>query len=189
MRRLLLRLATCLGALMASCHSPPPAKIDVLLGSGAGRAFVPVSALARYVELAGEPDRLTVVLASYEVGCDRFENPPGGEIFVTVTAQAPPGVGLRPGDYPWPGSIEAVQAAEAPLALPFVRLASEGRALPAGGALKLETLEPALHGQVRGSLLFQDGQDGGAPTFRLAGAFTARICRAVLDPTRRQNQP
>ena len=182
-------LSALLVATALACGGSAPAKIDVFLGSGVGRAFVPVSALARYVELAGEPDRLTLVLASYEVGCDRFVPPPAGEVFVTVTVQAPPGAGLKPGDYPWPGSVEAVQAAEVPLALPFVRLASEGRALPGGGLLKLETLEAALHGQVRGALVFQDGADGGAPTFRLSGPFSARICRVVLDPTRRQNQP
>lgn len=174
---------------LLACDGSAPAKIEVFLGGGMGKAFVPVSALARYVELAGEPDRLTLVLASYEVGCDRFEPPPAGEVFVTVTVQAPPGAGLKPGPYPWPGSIEAVQAAEIPLALPFVRLASEGRALPGGGRLELEALEPTLHGQVRGALVFQDGADGGAPTFRLSGPFSARICRVVLDPTRRQNQP
>lgn len=178
-----------LGLLGLACHSSTPAKIDVFLGGGMGKAFVPTSALARYVELAGEPDRLMLVLASYEVGCDRFSEPPPGEVFVTVTLQAPPGTGIKPGDYPWSGSVEAVQAAEIPLALPFVRLANEGRALPGGGLLKLELLEPTLHGQVRGSLLFQDGSDGGAPTFRLSGPFSARICRAVLDPTRQQNQP
>jgi len=171
------------------CGGPDSPKIEIFLGGGVGQAFVPVSAQARYVELAGEPDRLTLVLASYEVGCDRFEPPPPGEVFVTVTVQSPPGAGLKPGEYPWPGSLEAMQAAEIPIALPFVRLASEGRALPGGGVLKLDALEPALHGQVRGALLFQDGSDGGAPTFRLTGRFSARICRAVLDPTRRQNQP
>jgi hypothetical protein len=171
------------------CEESNVPKIDVLLGGGAARTFAPVSALARYVELAGEPDRLTIVLSSYEVGCDRFENPPLGEIFVSVTVQAPPGVGLKAGDFPWPGLVDGVLAAEMPVALPFVRLATEGRALPGGGLLKLDTLEPILHGQVRGSLLFQDGSDGGAPTFRLVGPFSARICRAVLDPTRRQNQP
>lgn len=183
------RLASLFAVGLLACQASTPAKIDVFLGSGVGKAFVPVSALARYVELAGEPDRLSLVLASYEVGCDRFEPPPAGEVFVNVTVQAPPGVGIKPGDYPWPGSVEAVQAAEMPLALPFVRLASEGRALPGGGLLKLESLEPSLHGQVRGALVFQDGADGGAPTFRLSGAFSARICRVVLDPSRRQNQP
>jgi hypothetical protein len=176
-------------ALGTSCHQSSAPKIDVLLGGGVARAFAPVSALARYVELAGEPDRLTLVLASYEVGCDRFENPPEGQIFVSITVQAPPGVGLKPGDYPWPGSVEGVQAAEAPLSLPFVRLTTEGRALPGGGLLKLDALEPSLHGQVRGALVYQDGSEGGSPTFRLTGPFSARICRAVLDPTRRQNQP
>jgi hypothetical protein len=171
------------------CDDSGAPKIDVLLGAGAARTFVPVSALARYVELAGEPDRLSIVLASYEVGCDRFENPPPGEIFVSVTVEAPPGVGLKAGDFPWPGLVDGVLGAETPVAFPFVRLATEGRALPGGGLLKLDTLEPALHGQVRGALLFQDGSEGGAPTFRLVGPFSARICRAVLDPTRRQNQP
>jgi len=174
---------------LTGCGESATPKIDVLLGGGVGRAFAPVSALARYVELAGEPDRLTVVLASYEVGCDHFDAPKEGELFVSVTVQAPPGIGLKPGDYPWPGSVEALQAAEGPLALPFVRLAKEGRALPGGGLMKLELLEPVTHGQVRGALLFQDSSDGGAPTVRLAGPFSARICRAVLDPTRRQNQP
>lgn len=171
------------------CDPSSTPKIDVLLGGGVARAFVPVSALARYVELAGEPDRLTLVLASYEVGCDRFVTPPEGQLFVSITVQAPPGVGLKPGDYPWPGSIDGVQAAESPMSLPFVRLTHEGRALPGGGLLRLDALEPTLHGQVRGTLLYHDGAEGGSPTFRLAGPFSARVCRAVLDPTRRQNQP
>jgi len=184
--------AVCIIALAwagLGCEESSAPKIDVLLGAGAARTFAPVSALARYIELAGEPDRLTIVLSSYEVGCDRFENPPPGEIFVSVTVEAPPGVGLKTGDFPWPGLVDGVLSAETPVALPFVRLASEGRALPGGGLLKLDTLEPVLHGQVRGSLLFQDSSEGGAPTFRLVGPFSARICRAVLDPTRRQNQP
>ena len=172
-----------------ACEPSGVPKIDVLLGSGVARTFVPVSALARYVELAGEPDRLSLVLASYEVGCDRFSNPPPGELFVSITVQAPPGVGLKPGDYPWPGLVDGVLAAESPVALPFVRLEAEGRALPGGGLLKLETLEPSVHGLVRGALLFQDGSEGGTPSFRLVGPFSARVCRAVLDPTRQQNQP
>ncbi len=94
-----LRLLLVLG-LGVGCEPTNTPKIEVLLGGGVARAFVPVSALARYVELAGEPDRLTVVLASYEVGCDRFENPPVGELFVSLTVQAPPGVGLKPGGLP-----------------------------------------------------------------------------------------
>jgi hypothetical protein len=173
---------------LCGCDKSSAPKIDVLLGAGVARAFAPVSALARYVELAGEPDRLTLVLASYEVGCDRFETPPDGQLFVSIVVQAPPGVGLKPGDYPWSGAVDTVQAAESPLSLPFVRLANEGRALPGGGLLRLDALEPRLHGQVRGTLLYQDGAEGSS-TFRLAGPFSARICRAVLDPTRRQNQP
>lgn len=173
---------------LLACNRDPMPTFEIMLAGGPLRKISPRVALARYVELAGEPDRLTLILASYDAGCAEFRPPPAGEVLVTVSVQALAGAGLTPGEYPWAGSLEAMQAADAPVAMPFVRLASEGRVLPAGGSLRLERLEPFLHGEVRGVLHFQDGGEGEPPSFRLVGPFRARLCQAALDPTRQADR-
>lgn len=173
---------------LPGCEQEDVPEITVQVGPRSSFAFAPRTALARYVEHPTQPDQLKLLIASYELGCNAFVAPLPGEVFVTVTAQVPRGEEIGVGDFPWGGDIEPLKTGQAKIALPFVRLADEGRALPAGGELRLEEVEKKLHGRIRGQLRFQDGGEGEAKTAGLAGSFVARICELSVDATRRQNQ-
>jgi hypothetical protein len=140
------------------------------------------------MEHATAPDEMRLLLASYEMGCNEFKRPAAGEVFVTVTLRVPSGEVIEPGTYPWTGDLESFKDAKVAGALPFVRLAEEGRALPPGGELRLDRFEKRQYGEVTGELLFQDGGEGETRTAALMGPFRARVCALSLDESRRKKE-
>ncbi len=173
---------------LTACRSQPEPTIELQVGPRSNHVISPKTTLARYVEHPTRPDQLRIIISNYELGCDSFKKPSEGEVFVTVTVLVPPGEEIESGSYPWRGDLEKAKNGETASALPFVRLAHEGRPLPAGGELMLDSIEKKLHGTVTGQLQFQDGGEGQPKTAGLRGAFSARMCDVSLDATRRQDQ-
>lgn len=159
---------------------------EIVLELGSTRfSFVPESAFAEYYELSGESDRLRLTFASYKTGCDRYVPPAEGEVIVTVTLRVPPGEALTPAEFSWKGLGEEPRNATEKDALPFVRLAREGRLLDPGGLVRLALFEKNPFGRVEGTLEFQGKkEEGGASTGALRGDFKTRLCRVSLDPGR-----
>jgi hypothetical protein len=172
---------------LGGCQKEDGAPITVELGGGRSHRFVPVVALARYVEIPAAPDELRIVLASYRIGCDSFSPPPPGEVFASVVALVPDGATIGPGEFSWPGALPEGKLGEA-LVVPTVGLAEGSRLVEARGKLRLDQVELADNGRVTGQLLFAEleGAEPGAPapTTRLSGGFSARFCALSLDPAR-----
>lgn len=182
--RLLLAIC-CAGA--AGCDAPAQSPITLQVGPNQVLSFAPRSAFAHYYELPGHDDVLRLVLASYPMGCESFIPPGPGEVYITVTVFAPPTTTIEPGEYRWEGrSSDEDQEESEPraYALPFVRLAKEGRPLPPGGLLKLKTIQKEALGLVEGQFAFRDGGDHQAATAALMGDFSLRLCHTDFDPAR-----
>jgi hypothetical protein len=173
-------------ALACARDAAPP--LELRLGDAQATRFVPLTALARYVELAGRGDQLRLVFASYEQGCDRFVPPGDGAVHVQVTVQAPAGAPLETGAYPASGDLADFEGGQRG-ALAYVRLRDGGRALPGGGKVELERLDLRLHGEVVGELALSDGSAGQPERHHLRGRFRARLCHVALDRARRQKAP
>lgn len=187
MRRAAFGLALLAFAGPAGCKREDGAPITVELGGGRSHRFVPLVALARYVEIPAAPDELRIVLASYRIGCDSFTPPPPGEVFASVVALVPDGATLGPGEFTWPGALPDGKLTEA-LVVPTVGLAEGSRTVEARGKLRLDQVELSANGRVTGQLLFAEleGAEPGAPTptTRLSGGFSAHFCALSLDPLR-----
>ncbi len=174
-------------ALVASCGPPPEPSITLQVGPNQVLSFEPRAAFAHYYELPGHEDVLRIVLASYPVSCQRFLPPGPGEVYVSVTVFAPPTTTIEPGAYPWqglPSDDEEEDAEPQAKALPFVRLAQEGRTLPPGGLLKINAFKKEPLGLLEGQLAFRDGGDQQASTAALMGDFSLRLCHGDFDPAR-----
>lgn len=176
------------------CNKATDPEITLQVGPLEGHRFGANSGFAHYYELPGQDDILRIVLASYPLGCDEYQPPDPGEVFITVTLRVPPPKAIEPGDYPWKGLTPARDEGETateeeappePSALPFVRLAEDARALPAGGFLTLTKFEPETFGVVEGELRFRDADSGQAASTALFGHFSVRLCHLSLDETRR----
>jgi hypothetical protein len=78
----------------------------------------------------------------------------------------------------------AAQALSPQWALPYVRLAQEGRPLPPGGQVKIAKFSREPFGVVEGEFKFSDAGDGEAATAALLGSFRVQLCHVELDSTR-----
>jgi len=185
-----------------SCTETKGSQLTLQVGPGQTIQFEPKSAFAHYFELRGEPDVLRLFMASYEMGCQEYKSPEPGDVFVSVTVTVPEGEKLKLGNAMWEGlslptadtllpGEKVVEEAPRPQvsALPFVRLAEEGRSLPPGGHLKLNEFQRSPHGLIRGELAFRDGGEGQAATAALLGEFEMRLCHLELDPARVEKSP
>lgn len=180
-----------------SCNRSAEQEVTLQVGPEEIHRFGASSGFAHYYELPGEDDVLRIVLASYPLGCEQYQAPEPGEVFITVTLRVPPQKTLEPGEYPWKGlkpqasepnadaPTSEEEAPPEPSALPFVRLAKDARALPPGGGLTLTKFEPETFGVVEGELRFRDADTGQAASTALLGHFSVRLCHLSLDETRR----
>lgn len=180
-----------------ACERTKDQEITLQVGPEEIHRFGANSGFAHYYELPGQDDLLRIVLASYPLGCDEYEPPDPGQVFITVTLRVPSQKTIEPGKYPWKGLDPQVPDPEAepapgepnappePSALPFVRLSQDARPLPAGGELVLTKFEPETFGLVEGELSFRDADTGQAATAALLGRFSVRLCHLSLDATRR----
>ena len=160
-------------------------EIELQVGPTRTYRFAPRTALARYVEIPGKPDELKILIANYAIRCDGYIPPAAGEVLITATVRVPSGELIEPGEYPRSVSHEEFQLGVRG-ALPFVRLDNEGRSLPGGGHLAIDTLQKVQNGLVAGEFLFQDGGAGQPTTSGLRGAFQAKLCQVSLDESRKQ---
>lgn len=192
------RTLLCVIALCAlGCDKSSAQEITLQVGPEEIHRFGASSGFAHYYELPGEDDVLRIVLASYPLGCEEYQAPEPGEVFITVTLRVPPRKTFEPGEYTWKGlkpqpsdpeqtaSTTEEDAPAEPSALPFVRLAKDARALPPGGGLTLTKFEPETFGVVEGELRFRDADTGQAASTALMGRFSVRLCHLSLDQTRR----
>lgn len=178
--------------LLLGCESPPKDEVTLQVGAAQAIQFEVESGFAHYYELPGHGDVLRIVLASYEVGCMEYLPPSEGEVFVTITLRLAPNETINTGKYPWSGLVvegdgdeEDPTLAPRGVALPFVRLAQDARALPPGGYLELRKFVPERFGMVAGELAFRDAIEGQAATTALLGSFEVRLCHTELDEARR----
>lgn len=187
----LLCLALC------GCDEESPPELMLQTGHGRVHRFSARSGYAQYVEQLGGVDTLRIVVASYPLRCHEYKPPPDGEVLVTVTVSSPPGGIEAPGRFHWTGTLPVTdlntleteeEGAEAS-ALPFVRLAREARALPAGGQLALLQFDPTPHAMVAGEFQFSDASQGESARAALFGPFQVPLCAVQLDPMRSREAP
>lgn len=190
-----------LGTLAIGCQ--PQTKHDLTLQVGPDRIirFAPVAGFAQYFEIPGQDDRLRIVLASYDVGCNSFVPPDQGQVYVSVTVQAHAGESLIGRKIPWEGTkqpLDVIEVAPAgdnqehdkdkdpvqAYALPFVRLARDARALPPGGHIEIRKFDREPYGTIEGEFEFSDAGEGEAATAALLGSFRVQLCHVELDEAR-----
>lgn len=157
--------------------------------------FVPETAFAEYWELSGDADQLKITLASYRTSCEAYRGPEEGEVIVTLTARVPPQESIGIQEFPWKGLGEDPRIVTEPQVIPFVRLATSGRALAPGGSFRLTRLEKQIHGVVEGEFVFSEPRAtegevdrGSRSSGDLRGSFSVRLCRLSLDPSRNTAQ-
>jgi len=190
----LLGVAALLSLALSGCDKPAAPSIELEVGSERFR-FVPRTAFAEYWELPGAPDQLRITLASYSASCDGYRGPEKGEALVTLTLRVPVGKNIAPGEFRWNGLEETPGRLEEQGVVPFVRLAHEGRALAAGGSLRLTHFDKGPHGLVEAEFAFSapaSAEGSNEPTRSssgLRGGLSVRMCRVLLDPSRSGLEP
>lgn len=196
--RALRRLGVGLGTVaLTSCSRARQPEITLQVGPDQILHFSPVSAYAQYFELPGQGDLLRIVLASYAVPCKTYLPPSKGEVYVAVTLHVDDGQPISGTEFGWDGTVPSfaplhpvVAGSAEPTtgasnwALPYVRLANEGRPLPPGGKVKISAFAREAFGIVEGDFQFSDAGDGEAATAALLGAFRVQLCHVELDPNR-----
>jgi len=209
-RALLLGRAPCWGRIagasmlllgsQAACTSVEEPPITLQVGPDRILHFSPQSAYAQYFELPGEGDVLRIILASYPVPCKSYVPPGKGDVYVTVTVHSEAGQSMVGREFAWEGLPVAFFSASHPAAgaapsgstealspnwaLPYVRLAQEGRPLPPGGQVKITKFSREPFGVVEGEFKFSDAGDGEAATAALLGSFRVQLCHVEFDSTR-----
>ncbi len=176
---------------LLGCKGREETQLSLQLGPERIIGFEAKSGFAHYYELPGEDDVLRIVLASYSIGCHAFTPPGPGEVFIAITVRVPGDRTLSVGRYPWPGiqlepndEEDEVLEESSTIALPFVRLAGEARALPPGGELRLTQFEPEPFGEVKGELAFRNASVNEPASVALLGKFSVRLCKLQKDPAR-----
>jgi hypothetical protein len=187
----------CGAFLSLACEKTKDPEITLQVGPEKIHRFGASSGFAHYYELPGQDDLLRIVLASYPIGCEEYEAPDPGEVFITVSLRVPAPKTIEPGKYTWRGLLvpdpdpeaegesEEGTTEQEPSALPFVRLAEDARALPPGGGMTLTKFEPEKFGLVEGDFEFRDADAGQAANAALLGHFSVRLCHLGLDASRR----
>ena len=153
---------------------------------GSQRSFVPVTALAEYLELPESSNELRLTLADYELPCDRFVPPKGQQIHVSVVVVTPAGSRPVPGTYTWAGTHGhggAANEPQPPFARPKALLGGKGHIFQPGGNVRLTRVALGRHGAVWGVFAFEFAGDGEHEATSLTGSFRARVCKSNLPRT------
>jgi hypothetical protein len=166
---------------LSACNKQPTPEIELVLGPEATHRFAPTVGYAEYYQLADGSDRLRVSLASYAADCAKFVPVPEGAVGVTLSLSSPMGQPILTGEYSVVGTPPQGKLGHGSS---FVRLHSESRVVRSPGSITLQKLEPRQHGLVEGSV--RQVPTGGEDQVALTGAFQVRICRAVLDESRKK---
>lgn len=174
-------------ATLAGCHQDSASAIKLVVGrdSAEQRTFVPITALARYVELPHERNELTITLSGFKASCERFVPPAPGQASVTVTVVTPPGEKPRAARYAWGGPEAHGGTEDRPeraYAEPTARIGARSYIFAPGGTVQLTHVQLDRHGEVDGLLAFEFAGDGTHPATSIQGRFQAKICR--LDTAR-----
>ncbi len=142
--------------------------------------FSPEVTFAEYWEFPNQADELRITLASYEASCERYAPPPEGAAAITLSILAPVGQKIEAVEYP---ALDPEVRGEDPrkpekaYVLPYARVQSHGLELPPGGSVRLTELDLSPHGSVSGLISLQGAADESATPMRVAGRFSARLCR------------
>jgi hypothetical protein len=184
--RWLERLARVVVALLvlvgdAACNKHAAPEIELVLGPEAAHRFAPTVGYAEYYQLADGSDRLRITLASYAADCAQFVPVPQGAVSVTLSLSSPMGQPISLGEYAVSGPTAQGKLGQGSS---FVRLHSDSRVVRSPGAITLQKLETRQHGLVEGSV--RQVPTAGENQVALTGAFQVRICRAVLDESRKK---
>lgn len=187
------------------CKSDTKHELTLQVGPDRIIRFAPTAGFAQYFEIPGQDDRLRIVLASYDVGCNSYVPPDQGQVYVSVTVQARPGETLLGKKIPWEGTKQQLTAAETAAkdeeqnqdtsdtvfayALPFVRLAKDARPLPPGGYITIRKFDREPYGTIEGEFEFSDAGEGEAATAALLGPFRVQLCHVALDEARGGSAP
>ena len=184
-------LATALVALVCACRGERHKDtLELVVPDGTGRTLelLPSSAFAEYVEVPDAANELRVTLASYDVSCERYVKPGPDDTVVVVTLKLPPSEKPRPGSFastpPLSADAGSTGVARA-YAVPVIRRAERGYALPPGGTLELSRVDLGKTGAVAGALAFEFPGDATRPASSAKGKFTARMCRSEEAPVTR----
>lgn len=150
------------------------------------RSFVPITALAEYLELPESRNELRLTLADYELPCDRFVPPQGQQIHVSIVVVTPAGFRPAAGTYAWGGTQGQGGAAnepQPPFARPKALLGGRGHVFQPGGAVRLTKVALGRHAAVQGVLAFEFAGDAEHEATSLTGSFRARVCKSNLPRT------
>jgi hypothetical protein len=177
--------------LIVACNKHVAPEIELVLGPEAAHRFAPTVGYAEYYQLADGSDRLRVTVASYAADCAKFVPVPEGTVSVTLSLSSPMGQPILTGEYPVLGSPDLGKAdlgkatrGRLGQGSSFVRLHSDSRVVHSPGGITLQKLEPRQHGLVEG--VVHQVPIAGENQVALTGAFRVRICRAVLDESRKK---
>jgi hypothetical protein len=180
--RPLLAFSAGLAALsLVACNKHAPPEIELVIGPEASHRFAPTVGYAEYYQLADGSDRLRITIASYAADCAQFVPVPEGSVSVTLSLSSPMGQPILTGEYPVLGVAPRGKLGQASS---FVRLHAESRVVESPGTITLRKLEARQHGLVEGEV--HQVPSPGESQVALTGAFQVRICRAVLDESRKK---
>jgi hypothetical protein len=149
-------------------------------------SFVPITALAEYLELPESRNELRLTLANYELPCDRFVPAAGEQIHVSVVVVTPAGSRPAPGTYAWAGTQgqgDGANDPQPPFARPKALLGGRGHTFQPGGAVRLTKVALGRHAAVEGVLAFEFAGNAEHEATSLTGSFRARVCKSNLPRT------
>jgi hypothetical protein len=163
------------------CTKEKAPQVELLLSPDSSFRFSPAVGYAEYFQLADGSDRLRVTLASYAADCAKFTSVPEEAVSVTLSVASPMGRAIEAREYPVPGSRE--QSSPGSVSS-FVRLHADSREVKSAGKLSLKKIEARLHGLVEGEI--RQVPEPNDNQVALTGQFRVRICRVVLDESRKK---
>ncbi len=169
---------TALLLMLTTCAKEKLPEIEFTLsGPAIKRTFVPLAALAEYLELPNGGNELRITLSSYPLSCDTFRAPTAEEILVTITLVTGAGTQITPNTYPWAGHPGAGESPRARSAEPIIRIGARSWSLAPGGQIKLREAPLDRERMISGLLDFEFPGTVEAGASRLSGAFKAKLCQ------------
>jgi hypothetical protein len=177
-------LATLVLALGCGDAKGPP--ITILL-DGTRELSVelePKSSFAEYVEVDDLHHELRVTLASFHTDCHEYRLLHDDEIVLTLVFMTPPDQVPQAGDYPYSDLPDVTLPMDARRVLPKVRRPGESAIFQPGGGVQLTKVSIEPHGRIEGTVDLSYPGDADHAATRLAGRFSAWLCRAAPAPKR-----
>ncbi len=169
---------TTLLLMLTTCAKEKLPEIEFTLSAPTiKRTFIPLAALAEYLELPNGGNELRITLSSYPLSCDTFRAPKAQEMLVTVTLVTSAGTQITPNSYPWAGHPGRGESPEVRSAEPIIRIGARSWSLAPGGQIKLQEASLDRERMISGLLDFEFPGTAEAGASRLSGAFKAKLCQ------------